>query len=339
MTSKRIIIGNSYSYIIEDAIKKAIVDFLYSTINLSNYRYNLLTNINKLKYLQENEHYVAPNYKGYNYLFILITVYGMNHAVLIDRKKLSYHKHQLDIKNLQIYKIKVDISETMYSGTIIDGKIINNKANYTFLIQDCLSLMNTSLINMDMIEKLEYIQIIINSQFNNINNNCSPNFEFKLNKLYTYEDIENIISNINDFDYPTSGLIFYPKKSGTNIIYLDKKNVVIDYNTPIQQDKIELKSIDIITNYTEYVKSRSYHYEDFNNNQNKSKDLWLLKTCIPDVYEIFENQDSIKLGIALIPNLKISHLCDNIINEKPYKFKCIYSTLFKKWIPILPISE
>jgi hypothetical protein len=342
MTSKRVMIGNSYGYILEDAIKKGIIDYLYKTINLANYRYNLLTAVHKLKYLQENEHYISPNFKGYNYLLIITTIYGMNYAVIIDRRKLSYHKQQIDYNNLQILKIKIDVSENIYNGTIFDGKLINNKSNYVFLIQDCLYLMNTYLTNMDMIEKLNYVKIIMNSQFNSTNGSHScPNFEFKINKLQTYNDLEDIITNMNSLEYQSSGLVFFPKKSGTNIIFIDKKSSSVEYNTSMN-DTIEAKAYDIILNYTEYLKSRKYSYEE----EKKTKELWLIKTITADVYDVYELHhkhnieqfnilsEGIKLGIALIPNLKISHLCDSIINDKPCKFQCVFSNKFKKWIPL-----
>ena len=40
------------------------------------------------------------------------------------------------------------------------------------------------------------------------------------------------------------------------------------------------------------------------------------------------------MGIALVPNLKTSHMCDDIIKENPVKFNCVYSNKFKKWIPL-----
>jgi hypothetical protein len=62
--------------------------------------------------------------------------------------------------------------------------------------------------------------------------------------------------------------------------------------------------------------------------------LWLSRTIIPDVYDISEKENGDKEGIALIPNLKTSHLCDNLVGEKPVKFNCIFSNKFKKWIPV-----
>jgi hypothetical protein len=62
--------------------------------------------------------------------------------------------------------------------------------------------------------------------------------------------------------------------------------------------------------------------------------MWLSRTIVPDVYDIFEKEDGDKLGIALIPNLKTSHMCDDLIKDKMVKFNCCYSNKFKKWIPL-----
>ena len=86
----------------------------------------------------------------------------------------------------------------------------------------------------------------------------------------------------------------------------------------------------MIYNLTNFLKSRKYSYEQ----EGKKKKLWLKKTDITDVYDIHENLESERLGIAHIPNLKISHMCQNLINNDPIRFLCIYNKNFKKWIPI-----
>jgi hypothetical protein len=55
------------------------------------------------------------------------------------------------------------------------------------------------------------------------------------------------------------------------------------------------------------------------------------------VYNISDTETSNKLGIALIPNLKISHMCSDLINDNPVKFNCVFNDKFKKWVPINPI--
>ena len=51
-----------------------------------------------------------------------------------------------------------------------------------------------------------------------------------------------------------------------------------------------------------------------NANMNKQQEkFWLEKSIIPDVYNISNEKYGEKLGIALIPNFKISQLCEEII--------------------------
>jgi|UniRef100_A0A6C0EBX6 hypothetical protein len=359
MSSKKIILGNDFGYIIDNNIKNKIIDYLYSKIDLSKYRYCMLNNIQKLNFLQENIHYVSPNFKGFNYLLIIIVINNNRYCVIIDRKKLSYHKNQLDLKNLQIIQLKLNISEnnntntedylpteniisnSIFNGTIFDGKLINSNNNYIFLIQDCLYLMGHQLIDMEMNNKMNYLDSIIKTHFkkktdeNSKNTNIFMNFDFKLNKLYNYNELNNLINNFDKIKLQTSGLIFFPKLSGINIIHIEKKIEKIDYSIN-KNEIIDNKTYNIIYNYVDFLKSRVYSYENIDD-KNNNKNLWLNKSTIPDVYYISEDEKTEKIGIALIPNLKISQLCDNLINDNPIQFICTYSNKFKKWIPIKPL--
>jgi hypothetical protein len=226
----------------------------------------------------------------------------------------------------------MNIIDTMYNGTIFDGKLINNNNSYIFIIQDCYYLMGKKIIDMDMKIKLLHLDNIFTLHLKN----TTTNFTFKLNKLYIYNELEKLIDNLSNLLYTNNGLIFFPKKSGINVLHLenkieknDNKNCkIIEQNNNI----IEQKSYNIINNFVDFLKNRKYSYEI--NGINKI--LLLKKTLISDVYDIYD--DNIKIGIALIPNLKISHMCNELlVDEKLVKFNCIYSNKFKKWIPIAPI--
>jgi hypothetical protein len=78
------------------------------------------------------------------------------------------------------------------------------------------------------------------------------------------------------------------------------------------------------------TQSRTYSYEA----NSKMKHFWLNRTIIPDVYDISTMEHGDKIGIAMIPNLKTSQMCDNLINDVPRQFNCVYSNKFKKWIPL-----
>ena len=331
---KKIIIGNSDAFLISETdIKNKIIDYLYSQLNLSKYRYGILDNIQKLNFLQENEHYISPNYKGHSYFLIFMIINLKSYCVLIDRKKLSYHKNQLDINSLYIVRIIVNTTQTMFSGSIFEGKIIKKENEYHFLIQDCYYLMGKKILDMELNQKMLYLNDIIKANLSSTN--LCNNFSFKINKLYKYEELQTLISEIiPKCSINSNGLVFYPKVSGMTLIFIEKKieKVEIESN---QIEHIESRSYDLIYNFKNFLESRTYSYEK----EGKIKNMFLKKTSITDVYDIFEKKDNPKLGIAHLPNLKISHYCDANI-KKDFTFcKCIFNTKFNKWIPLQVITE
>ena len=324
---KRINIGESEGILlIENDIKNKILDYLFNTINLSKLRYGILDSIQKVKFLQENKHYITPNYKGVNYFLLFTTIMNKQYAVLINRKKLSYHRNQIDIKNVFIVKIQVNTIMTIFTGTLFDGKIIQKDNKYHFLIHDCFSIMGKKILDMEMEQKMIYLNDIINS---NLSHSCN-NFTFKLNKLYIYNELPELIEKIIPAcGIELNGIIFYPIYSGNSIIYIDKKQEKITIESS-QNEIIESKTFDIIYNFTDFLKSRVYSYEK----ENKHKIFLISKTSIPDVYELYNKKDEPKYGIAHIPNLKISQYCDDNIKSPFTKVNCVYNQDFDKWIPL-----
>lgn len=331
--SKSISFGSSNGWnITSNDIKHKIIDYLYSRLDLSKYRYVILSNIQKLKFLQENEHYVSPSFKGYNYLLIMLTIDNKHYSVAIDRRKLSYHKSHVDIRSLQIIQFNITAPTSIYSGTILDGKLIQSNNKYIFLIQDCFYSMGNNITETEMIQKMNYLDSIFKTHFKNDKNSYCSNFEFKLNKLHTYDELEDLIQNLPKLSISTNGITFYPKISGINVLYIDKKPNKVDIKSN-NNEVIEQKTYHIIHDFVSFLKSRTYSYEE----NGKYKTFWLSKTSIPDVYDLTEKENGDKLGIALIPCLKISQMCDNMINDKPVKFNCVFSNKFKKWIPLNPL--
>lgn len=352
--SKKISFGSSESYLIYDTvIKQKVIDYLYSNLNLSKHRFIMLNNVNKLEFLRDNEHYISPCFKGFNYLLLFMNLDSKRYCIAIDRRKLSYHKDQIDLKSVFMVKLHVKVNEAIFNGTIFDGKLIESssfslkkkddiamegKQNYSsiesskrfiFLIQDCFYLMGKNILDMEMNSKMSHLDNIFKMHFSE--SQICDNFIFKLNKLYTYDSIRELIENlIPNCSIPTQGLVFYPKQSGVSVIHIEKRMDKVNIETN-QEQKIDAKSYDMIYNFVDFIKTRVYSYEK----GTKTRKFWLTKSNIPDVYDLSEKEDDIKLGIAHIPNIKISHLCDSVISENtPVKFNCVYHTKFKKWVPI-----
>jgi len=326
---KKIILGSGDAILLnEDDVKSKVIDYLYNTLNLSKYRYVMLNNIQKLKFLQETEHYVSPNYKGHSYFLIFMTIQNRQFCVLLDRKKLSYHKNQVDLHHLYITKVIVNTNSNMFSGSIFEGKIVQKDNNYCFLIQDCFCLMNKKLIDMEVNQKMLYLNDIVKE--NLAGNSVCNNFSFKLNKLYKYDELEKLVNDIiPNCGINSNGLIFYPKISGIVVLYIDKKVEKIDIESK-QEEKVITRSFDIIYNFKDFLNSRTYSYEK----EQKKKILLIKKTDIPDVYNLYEKKDNPKIGIAHIPNLKISHYCLKNIGNDLIQCNCVFSNKFQKWIPI-----
>ena len=125
-------VGNSEVIVINDIdVKNKIIDYLFSQIQLSQYRYIILKTVKQIDELKNSKNLVSPNFKGTNFLTIFYKVNGNNSCFLIDRRKMSYHKDKLDIKNLKIYKVKVMTSSSIFKGTIMDTKLIKTPDNIT----------------------------------------------------------------------------------------------------------------------------------------------------------------------------------------------------------------
>lgn len=318
--------SNDASLIIDSQEKKSIIDYLFNTLDLSKYRFNILNNLQRLKFLKQNQHYVAPNFRGYSYLLIFKKIKGVKYAVAIDRRKLKYQRSQVDINKVFIVNLKMKTTESIFRGTIFDGKLINSNNKYIFLIQDCYHLMGNNFLSTELDQKMQLLDNLLNNQFTK---SKSDNFIFKINKLYSYNDLPNLINTVmKNCSITCQGLIFFPKFSGITIIYLEKRN------DEIPKDKIrivEAKSYDMIVQLEEFLKSRNYSYEK----NSKKKKFWLKPTEITDVYNLYDENTFEKVDIAHIPNLKTSHLCYQETKDgEKKKFNCIYFNKFKKWIPL-----
>lgn len=317
-------LGNADAIIINDlSIKNKIIDYLFNSLEMSKYRFNMLDNLQKLNYLKDNIHYVSPNFKGFNYFLVFININNINQCFVIDKKKLSYHRNKVNAKFINIYRVKIQPSISLYNGTIFDAKLIRKNNKYIMLIKDCYIMMGNKILTMEMSDKMKYINSIINTQFTD----TCKNFLIKVNRLYLYEDIDNIVNEIiPTCDIDILGLVFFPKYSGITTIYIEKKKEKIEIKNNTEQ--VSNESYHLIKNIVEFLSQRKYSYEE-----GKTTKLYIKKTEITDVYNLYNDDTSI--GIAHIPNMKTSlMLQNNIITDDKYKVNCVFNKKFNKYIPL-----
>ena len=317
-------LGNSEAIIINDlTLKNKIIDYLFNSLEMSKYRFNMLDNLQKLHFLRDTIHYVSPNFKGFNYFLIFMNINNINQCFVIDKKKLSYHRNKVNTKFINIYRVKIQTSSSLYNGTIFDAKLVKKNNKYIMLIKDCYIMMGNKILTMEMSDKMKYINSIINTQFTN---SCK-HFLIKVNRLYQYEDIDYIVNNIiPSCDIDILGLVFFPKYSGITTIYIEKKQEKIDIQNNTEQ--VSNNSYDLIKNIVEFLSQRTYSYEE-----GKITKLYINKTDITDVYDLYE--DNTKIGIAHVPNMKTSLMLQkNIITDDKYAANCVFNKKFNKYIPL-----
>ena len=321
--------GNSDAFIINDLdLKTKIIDYIFSIIELSKYRYNMLENIQQLNFLKTNEHYVSPNFKGFNY-FLLFYRFKDNiqknkessYCIAIDKKNLSYHKKSIDIKKVYMFRIKMFAQSSIFMGSLFDTKLIRD----IMLVKDCYYLMGNNICDMEMNEKMIYLDSIIANQFHK---DYCPNFKLKINKLYKYNMLEEIVKNIiPNCELEITGLVFYPFKSGVSYIFTEK--AIPDKTTSVQNNAkiVSNESYNMIHEIKQFLTDRIYSYET-----NGIKKVLLVEPSeITDVFNVYENEN--KIGIAHIPNYKVSTYCRENIKDK-IKCLCIFNKNFNKWIPL-----
>ena len=321
--------GNSDAFIINDLdLKTKIIDYIFSIIELSKYRYNMLENIQQLNFLKTNEHYVSPNFKGFNYFLLFYKFKDSiqknkesSYCIAIDKKNLSYHKKSIDIKKVYMFRVKMFASNSIFMGSLFDTKLIRD----IMLVKDCYYLMGNNICDMEMNEKMIYLDSIIANQFHK--DYCS-NFKLKINKLYKYNMLEEIVKNIiPNCELEINGLVFYPFKSGISYIFTEK--LITDNATVVQSNTkiVSNESYNMIHEIKQFLTDRIYSYET-----NGIKKILLIEPSeITDVFNLYENEN--KIGIAHIPNYKVSTYCRENIKDK-IKCLCIFNKIFNKWIPL-----
>lgn len=361
--------NNSNVELITGDIREFVIDTLYSKINVSKYRYNILYQ-KELNLLKNNKYHVTLNNFGLKYFVMFINYKNKKYCFYIDKRTLKYDRMSINIENVVIYSVKHCVSEDIYDFTLFDGDLLKNRyEHFIFIICDVYYLVNKNYIEVAIEKKLLLIEDKLYSsyKYNKQLESCS----FRINKLHTYADILKITkTTIPSLDYLSCGLVFYPIFSGLRIVYKfskDEMPVHTIYNsnkkhisTNTHQNNISHTNPEN-NNRSSYSKSKivKEHILNYNENNNKLLDnlrniktqehplnFIIQETDYPDVYDLYlkstlsENKYT---GIAYIPTISHSRYLASIFKNKSIDttiiVRCKYAIHYKKWIPINNSSE
>jgi hypothetical protein len=203
-------------------IKQQLIDYIYSIVDLSKYKFTILKTIDDLPLLQTNKFHISGNYTGTPSLLVFTTNKGRTYSFIVSKKMLSYRKSQINIDTIILDPIEVGLDEHIYDGTIMDGIVIQNdtqESSKTFIIADMYYFRGEDVthdkLKYKLIQIKKYLDACLN-QDKNLNN-----ITLTVNNLYDVSEIETLANKIiPESPIPVRGITFYPDVSGMRLIYL-----------------------------------------------------------------------------------------------------------------------
>ena len=275
-------------------VKEAIVNYVYGMVEVGQYRYKFLKTLEDLRELKETEHYVSPNFSGKNCLAVFVKLEDNYYSVYIDKRSLKYQRSTIDFSNLRLYPLKIRASRKIYNGTILDGKVINMSE---FMITDAYYLEGRNLINEFMDHKMDRLSRYVKS---NIRED-EGQMKMSVNQLFRYSELRSMVFNeMPQMKYQSFGIIFFPRKSGTVVIF----------NNLERPDEL---------------------YANFQMEKTKQTDVYQLFLLDDD------GSTRVKKGIAYVPTMECSQACYAMFEGTHKKWlivRCKYCPQWQKWMPM-----
>lgn len=296
-----------------EEIKKKLIDFIYNSVNLNDYKFQVIKDETHLHEIKK-DFYVCRNYVGMNSLLIFKKIRDTFCSVIINKQTLSFTRLNVKMENVEIIPVGLRMGKDIYKGTIFDGIFLNGGQDKTFMIHDCYKFEGESMIGMNLLHKNLKISAYLNSKFKKdmeINT-----IRLKINKFYELKDTRKLIESVGNL----RGLAIYPNRSGTKYILTNTKIETIEEKKEKEYEEIE---------------------------DGKEAVLMAKKTEKSDVYDLYlsvivekEGKKRISLKkvpseIAYIPNLECSRMCSEIFEDNMKQLLiCKYVKDKCKWMPL-----
>jgi hypothetical protein len=201
-------------------LKQQLINYIYSTVELSKFKYKLIEYESELGLLSKQKHYLSANFSGSNCLLVFTKIKDRFYSFMIDRKTLSYNPSQINLESIKIMSVNVRLDNSIYNGSIFDGILIQSERSKTFVITDIYYFRGKDLTNDQINHKMINIKSYIDANLKT--DNKINNLELYVNKLYDLSEVETLL-NVDipkAKTHPIKGIAFYPATSGTKLIYL-----------------------------------------------------------------------------------------------------------------------
>lgn len=343
-----------------DSIKHQLIDYIYSTVDLSQFKYEMLEYKEDMPKLFDNKYHLTANFSGTNCLLIFTKIRDKFQAFTIDRKTLSYSKDRVDPNKVDLKHVAVELDTSIYKGTILDGVLVKTDGTDQFIISDVYTFKGSDYSNVDLEMKMFEVKTYLEStdpQLNTLKNRHKfhPELELSVNRLYPLKDIEKFVDKVvpKFKDCKIRGLCFYPEISGTKLIYLfgnEKRGVTNESSnktTVIKKSELSGKKKSGSSD-SDFNGGKLTKYKFVSSTSEPQHAILEMKgTDTVDIYRLYSVEKikkdkrtmlrRKKMGIAYIPTTERSQWCQSTLSKSKKNsvlVKCLFHNSKGKWEPI-----
>ena len=320
-------------------------------------------NPNNLRIVSYHQHVLTPLTNGNPYLLLLTQIDGINCCIYIDRKLKDGYTYP------KMHCVKYNFHDELFEKeTVLTGELVKDtERRWFFLIDGILLYKGMPTTEKNVIARYELIHSIMANEYtqDRFLEICS----LQVKRLFLYRDVEKMVSDfIPNLSYTCKGILFYTLNSRcSNFAFLLPREDPFEIKTPAEIDDIVQEKYPKL-----WAKKHAItqdHVPDAlagvvsapataPTPENPTTDCGakvaiaadnvvfkILKTDIPDIYNLYTNTSSAtgmsgldKYGIALVPNIRVSHYLYNGFKGNPnnldMRVECRFSKVFEKWSPV-----
>lgn len=312
-------------------------------------------NPNMLKNVSYHQHVLATLTNGNPYLLYLTRIDNVNCCFFIDRKLKNGYSYP------KIHCVKYRFSNELFNGTIFTGELVRDlQRRWFFLLSDILLYKGEKTDNKNILSRYDLMNNILTKEYT-----IDKNFEvcpLQIKKLFMYKDFKYMTTEfMPNLPYYCRGIIFFTLSKFSNYVFQipRERNIKVKHTDEIekqlQMEHPELwGKVNYISSSNSNTVEENNKTDRENNSTNQEEDntiaennvvLRILNTDISDIYNLywFQGGELMKLGIALVPNMKSSKYLVHLFKDNPNCLntcvECRYSPIFEKWVPIKKVNN
>jgi hypothetical protein len=293
---------------------------------------------NQYKYIKQVPHKVCIRSNGNPYFLYFTRYDDVPQIMYIDKKvQPNYQKPRIILTRGQF-------ADCLFDNTLIEGEMVKDiKNQWIFLINDIIMYQGKSLKDIELPQRITYAHEMLANHYtaDDIIDVCS--FQIKKYVPATTEAVEELIEFSKELQYTSRGIYFVPYS-------LKYKPKLINFNDSLIKSVFRKvkdcpEFMDSVTPVSKETKqSIDIEVQKVSSTDDNLKTYWLRKTDQPDIYDIYESENSLdKIGIVSVPSMQTSKMLRNVFKNMNVAtsvlFQCVFDARFNNWVPVKHIVE